>query len=129
MKIICPHCKTKNSIEFSEHIKCHHCDKSFKGYLYRVKAISKPAVVTTVIVGGIASQQIESIFENNRYSPEIEYSIISNCTNSSNEYLSRWNLEKNLKICVCALKKTMNQVEFEDSNMKYVFRESLRKCK
>ncbi|MFU2077902.1 hypothetical protein [Avibacterium endocarditidis] len=121
MKLICPQCKKKNNIEYAKNITCEKCHQSFEGYTYKIKRISKPLVITCLIAGGVTSQTIEEIWEQNRYPVKQEYAVIATCASSVRGSYPK----KSIDICICALEKTMNDVEDYTDN--YAVRSSLSK--
>lgn len=134
MKIICPHCQLKNDIEYAEHIKCKRCEKSFKHYSYRVKTITKPIVVgasAALLTGGIIGYTVENTLDQVRYPIELEYSIITQCANPSTSYKKEYELQKNIKTCICTLKKTIQDVgeNYADDEFIKSFNHNLRQCK
>ncbi|HDR0997171.1 TPA: hypothetical protein QB241_002059, partial [Pasteurella multocida] len=93
--------------------------ENFKDKLDQAKKISKPVVISSMVLGGYITYQAENWIEQVRYPIKLEYSIISQCANGYNSgYLSS-SSRKHIDTCICALEKTMNNVEPEQSS--YVF--------
>ncbi|OOF43802.1 hypothetical protein BKK51_10820 [Rodentibacter trehalosifermentans] len=117
MKITCPHCEIKNDIEFSENIKCRCCEKSFTGYSFSIRKITKPIMAgasALLVTGGIIGYKVENSLDQIRYSPKFEYAIINQCANPNNRYLSNRELERNIEICSCTLEKTIKEVGYKN---------------
>ncbi|OOF88837.1 hypothetical protein BKG94_04465 [Rodentibacter ratti] len=134
MKITCPHCQVKNDIEFANHIKCKCCQKSFQGYSYSIRAITKPIMAgasALLVAGGIIGYQVENSLDQVRYSPMFEYAIINQCANPDSRYLSKKELERKIEICSCTLEKTMKKVGYKeqvDDELIQSFSYHLRLC-
>ncbi|MFZ7255308.1 hypothetical protein [Avibacterium avium] len=125
MKLICPQCQKKNNIEYAKNITCEKCHQSFEGYTYKIKRISKPLVIACFIAGGVTSQTVEEIWEQNRYPVKIEYAVIADCASSVRGSYSK----KPIDICICALEKTMKEVKHTDKEAVNRFEENLYICK
>ncbi|HDR1519176.1 TPA: hypothetical protein QB461_002092, partial [Pasteurella multocida] len=99
--------------------------ENFKDKLDQAKKISKPVVISSMVLGGYITYQAENWIEQVRYPIKLEYSIISQCANGYNSgYLSS-SSRKHIDTCICALEKTMNNVEPEQSS--YVFNSEFKK--
>ncbi|HDR0642412.1 hypothetical protein ROV36_03680 [Pasteurella multocida] len=99
--------------------------ENFKDKLDQAKKISKPVVISSMVFGGYITYQAENWIEQVRYPIKLEYSIISQCANGYNSgYLSS-SSRKHIDTCICALEKTMNDVEPEQSS--YVFNSEFKK--
>lgn len=136
MKIICPHCKTKNNIEYAENIRCQCCQKSFKDYTYNIKAISKPIIAgasAILVAGGLIGYSVENYLDQIRYPIEFEYAIVTQCANPKGSgYLREKELQTHIQICSCALEKTLNEVGYKeviDQEFSLSFRNNLGKCR
>ncbi|KMK52245.1 hypothetical protein RO21_01935 [[Actinobacillus] muris] len=135
MKITCPHCQIKNEIEFANHIKCKCCQKSFQGYSYGIKMITKPIIVgasALLVTGGIIGYQVENSLDQERYLPKFEYAIINQCANPNKTYLSNKDFERNIDICSCALLETIREVGYKeaiDSDFRHSFQNNLQECR
>lgn len=86
-----------------------------------------------MIAGGVITGTIENMFENKRYPVETEYNIIATCLNSFG-YINKNQLSKNVSSYVCTLKRTMNDIsynEINDDQRKFqdIFSNNWQKCK
>ncbi|HHT7856271.1 hypothetical protein [Pasteurella multocida] len=99
-----------------------------------IKKISTPIIISSMAVGGYITHKVENGIEQVRYPIKLEYSIISQCANGYNSgYLSS-SSRKHIDTCICALGKTMNDVELVKDNQissafSLAFRKNLSKCK
>lgn len=134
MHIECPSCETENKIEFGENIVCSKCKKSFAGHSYR--KFKKPFIsaTTALIIGAYGAYKADQVFfEENRYPVGIEYEIVDSCVNASRTLMDSYQYIHKTKVCVCALKKTMEEVSYEklknsESEFLTRFRSSVATC-
>lgn len=91
-------------------------------------AIKHKVIITAVTTGAIVGSYIDDSFERNRYPIYLEYQIISECVGQS---YSSSRSHSRTKSCICALEKTMNDIEYEERTSKpfsSTFEQYLRKC-
>ncbi|MGX2948664.1 hypothetical protein [Frederiksenia canicola] len=116
--------KSKMKLNLLKNVKDIH-------FKEKLNKISKPVVVSSMLVGGYVTYQTGNWIEQVRYPIKLEYSIISQCANGyKSGYLSS-SSKKHIDICICALEKTMNDVGVDESSNVFnsEFRSNLYKCK
>lgn len=134
MHIECPSCSTDNKIEFGENILCSKCKESFAGHSY--KKFKKPLVsaATALFIGVFGTYKADQIFfEEQRYPLSVEYELVDICVNSSRTLMRAAQYADKTKICICALNKTMeviNYKKFKKSESEFLtrFRSSIFSC-
>lgn len=114
MKLICPHCNTKQKADYSEYIHCEKCANHFGGFTFQARKRLKKAAGTAVLIGTVAAGTHFADEQLYRYPTSFEYNIIAQCANASiNNYTSH-QIEKRIKQCTCALENTMRKVSYEN---------------
>ena len=76
---------------------------------------------------------IDESFKTDRYPISVEHSIIENCTSLYDKPLQRGSYKNKRNICICALSKTENILDYGDyKEDKYqfldIFEEQSKKC-
>uniref|UniRef100_UPI0040473A1A hypothetical protein n=1 Tax=Aliarcobacter sp. TaxID=2321116 RepID=UPI0040473A1A len=130
LKIECPHCSKENEINLSTEIKCKHCEKPLIGHKYRKPFMS---AITAFVLGAWDTNQINEQFESNRYPINFEYAIINSCVSDSEQPLLRKNYKYKEDICICALNKTQEEIDYSDYENKQntflnIFEAKAREC-
>ncbi|HCM0830565.1 hypothetical protein HJ170_22540 [Vibrio parahaemolyticus] len=123
MKIVCPSCSHSNELEYSEHIKCTECEKSFKGTKFISSSFLGDLLGWGVLIGvGAGGYYIGA---EDRYPVSVEYAIVDTCITGSSSRITATQLSKKRSICSCALERTMNDVSYDEySNDKNVFKKA-----
>jgi ribosomal protein S27E len=111
LEVECPKCFEENIINLSSTIKCKHCNEPLIGKKY-----SKPLIstMTAIIIGAGGGIFLDKKFETDRYPIHIEYNIIDSCLSSHEEPLYRKHYIKKRDICICSLRKTENELDYDD---------------
>ncbi|OOR99115.1 hypothetical protein B0186_08205 [Canicola haemoglobinophilus] len=134
-EIECPHCRKNNKIRLPENAECRHCKNSLDEYRFSSKSLVKPILATSataLFAGSVIGYVVEDRLDIVRYRPELEFAIISQCSNSGTTYLSKTKFERYIRICSCALEKTMKEIGYKntiDNELSIVFGEKLSECK
>ena len=112
LEIECPHCFKDNSINLSSEIKCKKCKKPLIGEKYKKPIMSAMTAILLGVGGGI---YLDEKFETDRYPIATEYNIIDSCLSSYDEEpLDRKHYKKKKQICICALKETESEIDFDE---------------
>ena len=120
-------CKCEGPIKIKTRVShtCGSCQKIVKGFQFKKKL--KYAAIIGVIGYG-SGQAMESIFFDNRYPLDVEYSIIDACVNSSGKALSSRQYQNKQKLCLCAVEDTINDVSYSSfKSSEHLFNQSLQK--
>ena len=130
LEIDCPHCYEENKINLSSAIKCKHCNEPLIGEKYSKPIIS---VMTAMILGISGGIFLDETFETDRYPINIEYNIIDSCLSNYEEPLKRGYYKQKRNICICALKKTENELDYGDykkdkNNFLNIFEKEAKEC-
>lgn len=114
MKLICPHCNTKQKADYSEYIHCEKCANDFGGFTFQARKRLKKAAGTAVLIGAVAAGTHYADEQLYRYPTSFEYNVIAQCANASiNNFTSR-QIEYRIRQCTCALEQTMRKVSYEN---------------
>lgn len=111
LEVACPKCYEENQINLATTIKCKHCDEPLIGEKYSKPIISVMSAIILGIGGGII---LDETFETDRYPIKTEYNIIDSCLSYYEEPLKREDYKHKKDICICALKKTENEIDYSD---------------
>jgi hypothetical protein len=130
LEIACPYCDEENKINLSSAIKCKHCNEPLINEKYSKPIIS---VMTAVILGIGGGFFLDETFETDRYPVNVEYNIIDSCLSSYEEPLKRGYYKQKRNICICALKKTEQKIDYDDykkdrNRFLDIFEEEANKC-
>ena len=71
-------------------------------------------MLTAIILGIGGGIFLDETLETDRYPINIEYSIIDSCLSSYEEPLKRGYYKQKRDICICALEKTENELDYSD---------------
>lgn len=127
MIIECPHCATNNTIEYSEHMSCCNCQKSFKGKSFG--KLKKPLISAGValIFGVYGGHKIENLMDESRYPISVEYAIVDTCVNSVKKSSSINRYLDKRDVCLCAVESTISKVPYSDfKESQNLFNESFK---
>ena len=135
MHIVCPHCSSENNIGNTYNVACGACNKTFSGYAY--KRFKKPLIsaTTALLIGASGTYNIDKAFiEDKRYLIGVEYELIDSCVNSSRNFMNSNQRENKTKVCICALKETMNNISLKqmrksESEFLTHFRNNIPSCR
>ena len=130
LEIDCPHCYEENKINLSSAIKCKHCSKPLIGEKYSKPIISAMTAIILGIGGGIF---LDETFETDRYPIYTEYNIINSCLTNDEEPLKEEYYKQKRDICICALRKTENELDYSDykkdkNNFLNIFEKEAKEC-
>ena len=130
LEIDSPHCFEENKINLSSEIKCKYCNEPLIGEKYTKPIIS---VMTAIILGIGGGIYLDGKFEIDRYSINTEYNIIHNCLSSYDEPLNERYYRIKKERCICALKKTENEIDFDEydkNENKFldIFEDKIKEC-
>lgn len=130
IELECPHCSKDNTIKLLDDIKCNHCNKKLIGYKYKSVIMS---AMTAIILGAGGTYFIKEKFEENRYPISIEHEIISSCISSDRTVLEKNHYRKKELICICALDKTQEELNYNDYQEKgnafySIFEKKAKEC-
>jgi hypothetical protein len=89
--------------------------------------------MTAVILGIGGGIFLDETFETDRYPVNVEYNIIDSCLSSYEEPLKRGYYKQKRNICICALKKTEQKIDYDDykkdrNRFLDIFEEEANKC-
>lgn len=90
--------------------------------------IKHKVIITAVTTGAIVGSYIDDSFERNRYPIHFEYQLISECIG---QVYSSSKSQSRTDSCICALEKTMNDIEYEERASKpfsSTFKNYLKRC-
>lgn len=114
LNITCPNCEEENIINLSSEIKCKKCEKKLTKWRYG--KLKKKVLGTGIAFFLIApAYEIGKVMHSeDRYPIVTEYSIVQSCISSYDQPLQRVYIKNKKNICVCALSKTMKEVDYDD---------------
>ncbi|WPM84995.1 hypothetical protein QNH14_00110 [Apirhabdus apintestini] len=125
MEIVCPKCLSAADNVDKETLKCSKCHSEFHKIKFR-STLLKVAVVMAV-GGGMGFHKAKEA----RYPVNIEYAIIDSCVTSSGNDITYRLLDKKREKCICALERTMKNIEFDESDdaaLKREFSKNIKSC-
>ena len=70
--------------------------------------------MTAIILGIGGGVYLDEKFETDRYPINTEYNIIHSCLSSYEEPLNKRYYKNKKQICICALRKTENKIDFDE---------------
>lgn len=133
MQIECPACKEVNQIEYAQNIECGSCKSTLEGYFY--KRFKKPLVLTSFVISlsAFGGYEVGKLISDDRYPMTIEYELINACSSGRLYALSRNSAKEKTSLCICALEKTINDINYSDikaNEKRFVsrFRENIIAC-
>lgn len=112
IEIVCSKCSKDNTVKLSDKLHCKHCEEEITAKKY----IKKPWILiptTVAVLSGIAGGvYIDEEIETDRFPMAVEHSLIESCIAIDEKPLRRVEIRKKKEICVCALKNTIEEVEY-----------------
>ncbi|MGD9654736.1 MAG: hypothetical protein AB7U44_06025 [Sulfuricurvum sp.] len=124
LELICSKCSKAQTVNLSKESKCKHCEEELADKKYIKKPLFNISTFKSIIIGmsiGISvSLLVYFTFKQDRYSPQEEYILITNCKNKSDN-LSGRSPDDKLKICIEAYSQTLT----EKQNFKNLFEKNV----
>lgn len=132
--IKCEHCKHKNHIPIDYDKKCEKCDRPL---FHRSKSFTRAAkkgLIFIAIFGGGTVYSTTALLVSHgpgllsRYPLAVEYEIIDRCIGETSYIIQHIWIDRNRKICICALEKTQVNFDYElyKSQKKEMYAELLK---
>jgi len=115
LEIVCPNCEEENTVKLSSEIKCKKCEKDLSTWKYGEIAKKVMCSGTAIAIGSISAYHIgKHIHSEDRYPIAVEYSIVKSCISNYPEPLRRIQIRQKKEVCVCALSKTIEKIDYDD---------------
>lgn len=112
IEIVCSKCSKDNTVKLSDKLHCKHCEEE----ITEKKYIKKPWILiptTVAILSGIAGGvYIDEKIETDRFPMAVEHSLLESCISLDEKPLRQVDVKKKKEICVCALGRTIKEVEY-----------------
>ena len=111
IEIECQGCSEENSIDFQRSIPCKKCAKPITGKRYKLAPLG-----LIPFLFGIASYDIldRTVFSEDRYPLQVEYSMVDACINSDQRPISRQQYSEKQTLCLCAVEKTIEDYSYSN---------------
>lgn len=112
LDILCPKCSESKKIKFKEGLACEKCGTSFFDNTYATFSMSILLWFGGFAVAGYGTHYFTG--SESRYPISVEYSIIQSCISSNGSTASRFSFTSKRSICISALKKTQEDIDYDD---------------
>ena len=133
MKITCPECSTEKHLTVQAKVVCDKCQCNLSEYEYKSAPLLSTTMALLLGAGGFFAVD-QTLLEGNRYPLSTEYAIIDTCANAHGKFQSRSKYKQQRDICICALKKTEEDLSYSDykddrRQFNRQFRQNVSRCR